>query len=94
MIHTITSGRLKNKTSKTIGTSPPQIINTLTFFSIIETETVDIVFKKIIDNIKDVNQNYVKPQLYECIDATKNTKNDNLLSLMTRKRMVAVVFLF
>ena len=33
----------------------------LTFFYIIETKPVDIVFKKTIDNMKEVNKNYVIP---------------------------------
>ena len=56
--NTMTLGISKNKISRIAGTSfaPPQ---KLTFFTVIATKPVDIVFEQTIDNIKEVNQNYV-----------------------------------
>ena len=68
--------------------------NKLTFFAVIAKKTVDIVFEQPIDNIKEVNKNYVTPKLYECSDTTNNTNDDFLLSLMTGRTTVAVVSLF
>ena len=57
MTHTITLGISKNKISRIVGT----IFNPKkhTLFSMIATKPVDIVFDQIINNIKDVNQNYL-----------------------------------
>ena len=46
--HTVTLCRQKNCLKK------------LTLFAVIATKSVDIVFKEIIDSIKEVNQAYVK----------------------------------
>ena len=55
---------------------------------------VEIVFNKTIDNVREVHQNYVTPQLYDCSDAKNNTNNDFLLSLTPGITTVAVVSLF
>ena len=46
------------------------------FFAVIDMKPVDIVFKKNIDKIKQVNQKYTTTILYQCINATNKTKYD------------------
>ena len=57
--HTMTLGRSKNKISQIVGTifSPKK----LTFFSVIEMKPVDILLDQMVDNMKEVNRNYVTP---------------------------------
>ena len=80
----MTLGRLKNKISRIIGTSfAPKQKNKLALFAVIATKPVDIIFEKTIDNIKQVNQKYAKPQLYEHSDAENKTNDDLPLSIKT-----------
>ena len=60
------------------------------FFDVIVTKPIDIVFVKMIDKIKEVNQIYVTLQSYEYINATKRIDDDFPLSLTTKKPEVAV----
>ena len=60
------------------------------FFDVILTKPIDIVFVKMIDKIKEVNQIYVTLQSYEYINATKRIDNDFPLSLTTKKTEVSV----
>ena len=59
--HTMPLGGSKNEISKIIetGFSPKQKL--ITFFSVISTKPVEIVFEQTIDNIKEVNRNHVMP---------------------------------
>ena len=80
-MNTTTLGRSKNKIGRIVGTSffsekKP------TFFAVIATKPVEIVFEQKIDNINEVNQNYVMTQCYDCSDTAKKTKDDGSLSLM------------
>ena len=58
--HKITLGQPKNKISRTVGTifSPKQ--KKLSFFAVIAIKPLEIMFKKTIDIIRGVIQNYVK----------------------------------
>ena len=56
--HTMTVGRSRTKISQIAGKRFFQKKN-LTIFAILEVKPLDIVFEKTIDNIKEVNQNYV-----------------------------------
>ena len=60
------------------------------FFDVIVTKPIDIVFVKMIDKIKEVNQIYVTLQSYEYINATKRIDDDFPLSLTTKNPEVAV----
>ena len=59
MTHKMPLCSLKNKTSQIKGTSFAPKKNRNTFFAVIATKPVDIMFKQTIDNIKEVNWNYV-----------------------------------
>ena len=66
----------------------------LTFFAVIAIKPVDIVFDKIIENIKEVNRNHVITQSYDCSDTINNTNDYCPLSLETGTTAVSVVSLF
>ena len=57
--HTMTVGRSKNKISRMVGItlSPEEI----TCFDVIEKTSVSIISTETIDNMKEVNKNYVTP---------------------------------
>ena len=60
--HTMNLGISKNEISRIITTRSAQKQNNIhNLFSVIATKSVEIVFKKKIDNIKEVNRNYVTP---------------------------------
>ena len=48
-------GRSKNKISRVVGTSFAPKQKKLTFFSVIGTKLVDIVFDKAVYNMKEIN---------------------------------------
>ena len=59
--HTMNFCRSKDNISRIVGTSLLQNIYKLTFFAVIATKPVEIVFEKKIDKIEEINRNYVMP---------------------------------
>ena len=82
MNHTMTFCLSKNKIIQIVGTSFGTKKKTYLICCYSE-KPVEIAFEQTIDNIKEVNRNYLTPYLYDCSDTTNNTNDDIPLSLTT-----------